>query len=448
VKPREEISREVAIERMVPGGEGLGRVDGVVALVQDVYPGDRVTAALTAEGPRLFRGRAVEVLSPGPHARPPGAVCPRAADGTCGGCDWPRARPDSAKALKTELVLDALRRVGGLDASEIPLPGFVPSPPNYRLRNRLHRDSDGRLGFFAPRSNRVVADLSLCEIVSGALLARLPAIRESFRRLGPAEGELATLEDRSGRLLLGEFRLAPGAGRGISWSAGKGPFDGFRIRDPESRVLFEDGPSHLDLETRTATFRVAVSSFFQGNRFLLDAFLDEVRSALRAARGGEGPGAGPVRALDLYAGVGFLTRPLLEEAAERGGEVVAVEVDASSSGDLSANLRRWHEGGLPPARGAVTTAEAFLAPDSRSAGSGVFDVVVADPPRAGLSPAVRRGLLRMRPRALVMVSCDPPTLGRDLAALHASYRLDRLTLLDLFPGTHHVEAVALLVRRT
>jgi 23S rRNA (uracil1939-C5)-methyltransferase len=448
VTPPEAFSREVVIDRMVPGGEGLGRVDGIVALVQGGTPGDRVIASLTVESPSLLRGRAVEVLSPGPHGRSPGEVCPRAADGSCGGCDWPRVRKDSAKALKTELVLDALRRVGGLGASELPFPSFVPSPPNYRLRNRLHRGSDGRLGFFAPHSNRVAADLSSCEIVSEALLARLPAIRESFRRLGPAKGELATLEDRNGNVLLGEFRLASGKIRGVSSNVNRGPFDGFRLRHPEGYILFEDGPSALELETARATFRVSVSSFFQGNRFLLDAFLDEVRSALREAFRGEGSATGPIRALDLYAGVGFLTRPILEAAAERGGEVVAVEVDASSSDDLSANLRRWEAGGLPPARGAAMTAEAFLAPGSPTEKPGIFDVVVADPPRAGLSPAVRRGLLRIRPPAIVMVSCDPPTLGRDLAAFRRAYRVDRLTLLDLFPGTHHVEAVALLVRRT
>ena len=445
--PREPFVRDVTIERIVPGGEGLGHVDGIVALVRGAYPGDRVTASLHAESPRLCRGRAVEVLAAGPHARPPGEVCPLAADGSCGGCDWPGARAGSAGALKTELVLDALRRIGGLAASDVPPPTFVPSPPNYRLRNRLHRGADGRLGFFAPRSNRVAADLASCQIVSESLLERLPAIRDSFRRLGSAEGELATLEDRSGSLLLGELRLSAPAGRSVPSGFSRGPFDGLRLLDLDGRALFEDGPSSLDLETALGTFRVSVSSFFQGNRFLLDAFLDEIRFALGAVPRASGT-AGPFRALDLYAGVGFLTLPLLEAAAVRDGVVVAVEVDASSSNDLSANLRRWSGGGLPEARLVVSTAEAFLAGRGDPDGSVDFDVVVADPPRAGLSPAVRRGLLRSRPPVLVMVSCDPPTLGRDLAALRGSYRLDRLTLLDLFPGTHHVEAVALLVART
>ncbi|HSB35402.1 MAG TPA: RsmD family RNA methyltransferase, partial [Thermoanaerobaculia bacterium] len=189
------------------------------------------------------------------------------------------------------------------------------------------------------------------------------------------------------------------------------------------------------------SFQVSVSSFFQGNRFLLDAFLGVIRAALGAA--------GPFRtALDLYAGVGFLTRPLLEGAGGTGGEVVAVEVDVSSSKDLFENLRRWTSEGLPGARADTVEAEAFLSSRRRSRDSGPFDVVVADPPRAGLSPGVRRALSRLRPESLLMVSCDPPTLARDVAAFHPHYAVRRLTLIDLFPGTHHVESVALLSRRT
>ncbi|HQR45885.1 MAG TPA: hypothetical protein PK598_07700, partial [Thermoanaerobaculia bacterium] len=87
--PAGRFSRELTVERVVPGGEGLGRVEGVVALVEGGLPGDRVLAELAPEGPGLFRGRAAAILSAGPHRRPPGEVCARAAEGSCGGCDWP-----------------------------------------------------------------------------------------------------------------------------------------------------------------------------------------------------------------------------------------------------------------------------------------------------------------------------------------------------------------------
>ncbi len=465
---------EAVIERVVPGGEGLARLSGVVTLVPGGLPGDRVRLRVTEVSDRLVRGALEEVLTPGETRRPDAAICPRARDASCGGCDWPAARLEHHRELKTALVLDAMRRLAGLSAEDLPEPRWLGSARNYRLRNRLHLDSQGRLGFFAPRST-AVANLETCEIVSKALLARLPAIREHLSMLGPVEGELWTLESRSGDRLLGELRLGGlrlggvrlGARQGLQISSkvkeiGRGPFDGLRVVDAGGRALLSDGPSSLLIVAGGASFDVSVSSFFQGNLYLLDAFLEEIRtalragedSALRAVLGKEEKGARPIRAVDLYAGVGFMTRPLIELAHEvGGGEVTSVEIDPSSSSSLSKNLSLWSSSGLPLARAVRSSAESFLSslskqksPNPHSPNSPI-DVLVADPPRAGLSPAVRAGILRLLPRRLLMVSCDPPTLARDLAALKARYTVERLTLLDLFPQTHHVETVALLARR-
>jgi 23S rRNA (uracil1939-C5)-methyltransferase len=429
---------EAVVERVVPGGEGLSRTDGVVTLVAGALPGDRVRVHVDEASPRLVRGRAEAILVSGEARRPDADVCPLARSGACGGCDWPAARPEHHRALKTELVLDALRRLGGLKAENLPEPRWLGSPPNYRLRNRLHLDREGRLGFFAPRSN-AVADLEGCQIVSKPFLERLPALREHVRSFGPLEGELLTLESREGKTLLGELRLGGGEGGGPenSLKVKRGPFDGFRVVGAGGRPLASDGPSSLSIVAGGASFDVSVSSFFQGNLFLLDAFLDEIRTALR--------GLNARRAVDLYAGVGFMTRPLLELAAETGGgEVTAVEIDPASSNSLSKNLRSWHQEGLPLATAARASAESFF--HSKKSGSPV-SLLLADPPRAGLSPEVRRGILRLAPAHVLMVSCDPPTLARDLAALGGRYAMTRLTLLDLFPQTHHVETVALLARR-
>ncbi len=434
---------EAAVERVVPGGEGLARTDGVVTLIAGGLPGDRVRLRVDESSPRLIRGRAGEILRAGAARRPDADVCTLARSGACGGCDWPAARPEHHRGLKTELVLDALRRLGGLKAADLPEPGWLGSPPNYRLRNRLHLDREGRLGFFAPRSN-TVADLEGCQIVSKPFLARLPSLREHLRSFGPLEGELLTLESRDGAVLLGELRL--GGGDGLQSSSkvketGRGPFDGFRVVDDGGRVIGADGPSSLALSAGGASFDVSVSSFFQGNLFLLDAFMEEIRTALRAGRGG---GVGrSFQAVDLYSGVGFMTRPLLELAAgTSGGEVTAVEIEPSAFHSLSKNLQAWHQESLPLARSLRASAESFF-----NLQKSPLDLLLADPPRAGLSPEVRKGILRLSPPHVLMVSCDPPTLSRDLAALKERYAVTRLTLLDLFPQTHHVETVALLAAR-
>jgi 23S rRNA (uracil1939-C5)-methyltransferase len=169
-------------------------------------------------------------------------------------------------------------------------------------------------------------------------------------------------------------------------------------------------------------FRVSGNSFFQVNRFLLDAL---VETALDGAQGDW--------ALDLYAGAGLFSLPL----ARRFGAVTAVESGAGAVYDLRWNAER---AGAVNLRAEQQTAEKYL--ESLDVAP---DFVLLDPPRAGLGPGMVTQLNRLRPRALVIVACDPVTLARDLAGLTgAGYRLERLTLVDLFPQTFHVETVASL----
>lgn len=428
------MERELTVERVVPGGSGLGRLDGAVTLVSGGLPGDRLLVDPRPDGPRMVRADIVSVIEPGPHRRPEGEVCPRARDGSCGGCDWPALRLESHGTMKEELLRDALRRIGRIPDAQVPQVRFVPSPRSYRLRSRLRWDGRGALGFVGKASSRV-SNLVSCEVISESLLSRLPAVREALAGAHVPECEVQTLEGRSGAPLLGELRFerrVPAPERIAE--ALQGPLDGVRVV-VANRLAASRGPSALDVEAGGARFRVSVSSFFQANRFLLDAFLDEARSVARAAAA-EGTSRG---ALDLYAGAGFLTRPLLET----GFDTDAVESDPSSSADLISNLASWRTEGLPGRGRAVATDVESHVSRMREP----FDLVFADPPREGLSPVVRQALLRIRPRRLFLVSCDPATFARDLAALLPRFRVRSLTLLDLFPGTHHVETLAELERR-
>jgi 23S rRNA (uracil1939-C5)-methyltransferase len=427
--PEDGENVELVVERVVPGGDGLARMDGAVVLIGGGLPGDVLTVRLARDGPRLYRGTVVHVVKPSPQRRPEAEVCPRALAGACGGCDWPAATLAGHRELKVSVVHDALRRVGKLAEGDLPPFGWIGSPRSYRLRNRLHVDSLGRVGFYAPRSNDVDR-LEQCEIVSETLLARLPAVSAVFASAARA-GELETLEGTGGTPLVARFRpVLPVADPGALAAALLGPLDGIEILRPGGESAARLGKSHVDLDVGDARFRVSAASFFQGNRFLLLPFLDEARRMLRLAAGGG-------RAVDLYAGGGFLTRPLLE----LGFRTTAVEVDRWSSVDLQRNLSAWALQGIGGGTAVRTSAEEFISRE-RSAP----DVVVIDPPRAGMSPEVRKALRRLQPRALLLVACDPATFARDMGEMRSTWRIRQVTLLDLFPGTHHVESMALLER--
>jgi 23S rRNA (uracil1939-C5)-methyltransferase len=249
------VRRELTVERVVPGGDGFARLDGAVVLVAGGLPGDRVAVEPRRDGARLLRADVLSVLSAGPHRREEGEVCARARDGSCGGCDWPALRLESHGRLKEELVRDALRRVGHVPDAELPGVRFVGSPRRYRLRSRLRWDGTRTLGFLGRASSRV-ARLEECEVVSEALLGRLPSLREALRAAGAPACEVQTLEGRDGSPLLGEIRLGAACGGADRLAeALHGPLDGVRVV-AAGRLLASRGPGSLVLESGGARFRV------------------------------------------------------------------------------------------------------------------------------------------------------------------------------------------------
>jgi 23S rRNA (uracil1939-C5)-methyltransferase len=181
--------------------------------------------------------------------------------------------------------------------------------------------------------------------------------------------------------------------------------------------------STIDYPAAGTTYRVGHRSFFQVNRFLVDALVD---AAVADAAG--------AHAIDLYSGVGLFSIKL----ASRFGRVTAVESGRSAVRDLETNAER---AGVTVG-GVQDDVESFLAKVDTAP-----DFVLADPPRAGLGKRAVRELLRLSPQRIHIVACDPATLARDIAALTGEgYRIERLTMADLFPHTYHIETIAYLVR--
>jgi 23S rRNA (uracil1939-C5)-methyltransferase len=389
------------VEKLVYGGEGLARLDGRVVFTPFVLPGERIRAESRQEKPGLVRARAVEVLDPAPER----VAAPCQYFGKCGGCHYQHAPYEYQLELKRAILIEELRRLGKIEPpAEI---GIVSAEPwGYRNRAQLHVE-DGRLGYREARSHRLCA-IDHCPISS-------PMINEAIRTLVYMQQEgrwprfVRSLEiftdERQVQINVLETDR-PVARRFFDWCA-------------EQIPALVTGA--LDYEGR---FRVSSNSFFQVNRFLADRL---VETAIGDASGDT--------ALDLYAGVGLFSLPL----AKRFGSVTAIESGGGAVRDLQFNAER---AGLSNLKAEQRSAEEALAGLTHPP-----DLILLDPPRSGLGKAVVERLLALRAPRVTIVACDPATLARDLAILIAGgYQVDRMTLVDLFPQTFHLETVVALVR--
>lgn len=391
----------VAIEKLVYGGFGLGRLEGRVVLVPFVLPGETVCVAIERERPGLLEARLLQIAAPAAgRAEPP---CPFFF--RCGGCQYQHAGYELQLEAKRTILAETLRRVGKLEPPEAIR--TVSGPPwQYRNRTQFHIEG-GRIGYFEFGSHRLIP-VDRCPISSPKINDTLRALIEMLRdpRFPRFVRSLEVFTNET-EVLLNVVETESGRGvsrRFFDWCAERLP--GFA--------------EALEYQAAGEAYRVSRRSFFQVNRFLADHL---VRCALEGAEGES--------ALDLYAGVGLFTVPLARRFA-----VTAVESNAAAARDLEHNARRAGTA-LQIEHNSV---EMFLFPLERTP-----DFILADPPRSGLGKRVVRELLRLRPPRLNIVSCDPATLARDLAPLvSGGYRIDGLTLIDLFPQTFHIEAVARL----
>ncbi len=370
------------------GGDALARLDGRVVLTPYVLPGERARVDVREN----VHADLVEVLAPSPERVTP--PCPYF--GHCGGCQYQHAPYEFQLARKVEILREQLRRVGKIDyQGEIQ----IVSGPSFGYRNRAQfHIADGRIGYLAARSHELVALTGDCPISSPRLNQALAMLRER-------------LDDPRFPRFVHSIEVFTNE-TGVQINV-------LETDRPVARSFYEWCESTVALEYPTALgiFRVSPRSFFQVNRFLIEPL---VENALDEFAG--------TTALDLYAGVGLFALPL----ARKFTKVVAVESSSSASRDLEVNAER---------AGVSVQAMLARAEDYLASVTDIPDLVLADPPRAGLGKTVVAHLARLAPKYLTIISCDPATLARDLAALQG-YTMERLILVDLFPQTYHLETIA------
>lgn len=387
------------MEKLVYGGDGLARVDGRVVFAPFVLPGERARVRAEQEKPGMVKAATEAVLEP--SAERVAAPCPYF--GRCGGCHYQHAAYEFQLAAKRQILVEELRRLGKIEApAEIET--VAGEPWGYRNRAQLHVEN-GRLGYREARSHKLCS-IDRCPISSPKLneaIAKLVGMLRDRRWPRFVRGIELFTDERQLQLNVTETER-PVARRFFEWCAEE-------IPGVVANTLDYDG-----------RFRVSRNSFFQVNRFLLDRL---VETAIGGASG--------ETALDLYSGVGLFTLAL----APNFGRVAAVESGSTAVRDLLFNAER---GGMGNVSANVATAESWLEKLETAP-----DLVVLDPPRAGLGKVVVGRLAVLKPRAVTIVSCDPATLARDLAGLLAAgYRVEKMALVDLFPQTYHLETVVRL----
>ena len=413
------MTTHLRVERLIPGGQGLARApDGRAAFVPGGLPGDVISPLRLREKRRHVTVVEWELVQGGP-SRLPEAPCALA--DRCGGCDWMYLDRPAQLRCKAGLLEDCLRRIGGFTVDVLP-PQPVGPDLGYRARLRLHADRRGRLGLYE-RSSRQLVELTSCPVAHGAINGALATLRELCPGGLPGLRELELRAAPIGAPVVavrGGENLPPQTRRALDLLAGELPVvtrGAAPGRGPDQAWPL---PGGLEL-------RVPADGFVQVNPAVNLALVEAVLEGARRR---------DVRTfVDLFCGAGNFSLPLL--AAGCAGVGIELSEPACRAAERSARAA-----GL---RGR------FLSGDAATVLAGLRregppDLVVLDPPRTGARETVP-GILDLAPATIACVSCDPATLARDLRDLvRGGYRLVDVFAFDMFPHTHHVEALAWLER--
>ena len=381
---------EVSIEKIVPNGFGLAFAENLTVFVALAVCGDKLRVRINQLKGKTAFAEIVEIIEPSAQRIEP--TC--AYFGRCGGCDFQQMDYETQLEAKVAILRDCLSRIGKIDfkaaISIIP----SPQPYEYRARAAWHIDTRRKkIGYFQRNSHQVI-DVENCPILTAELQETLTALRreiewESFW------AEIVEIE-------------AANSGEDVSIY---------------SNELIEQ-VEEISFQANENRYFYNANTFFQGNPLLIESLIE---TAIKDANG--------VTALDLYCGVGLFTLPLTErftnvigvEGNEKAVDFARKNIEQArieNANIFTENVGDWLSYNLNDLQG--------------------IDFVLLDPPRAGTEKETIENLLKIKPKEIAYVSCEPATLARDLRILSESYSIESITALDLFPQTHHVETVVRL----
>ena len=416
---------DLEITNIAHGGVCVARHDGRVVFVSDTLPGERVRARLTDQGhSRFWRAETVEVLEASAERLPHvwhAASLAHAPEHRAGGAEFGHARLAYQRELKRRVIAEAMKRTGHLPDSVLeelrltvePAPDETTRGTQWRTRVRLQVDDSGRLGPFASRTHAVVP-VSDYPLATTALADAIP-----FAQRFPEAATVDVVATSAGdvRVLVAE-----------------------RSQRRSSKQV---RPARVPVIERVGTreFRVDARGFWQVHQCAASTLSAAVAAAVTAES--FDPGAAN---LDLYGGVGLFAAAV----GDRFGStlrITSVETDPWASDDAGVNLADWVGARVYAARVDVFLRDVLVSASAKERDRLRSGTVVLDPPRSGAGRAVIEPLVLCAPAQIIYVACDPVALARDTQTLRQhGYDLEALRVFDLFPNTHHMEAVATFTR--
>ncbi len=400
----------ITIDRPAYGGLSIGRHEGKVVMIKGaVLPGETAEVMVETVKKDYLAATVRKIIEPSPYRADP----PCRYFGICGGCQFQHITYKRQITLKEEVLSDCLRRLGGTDTRlSAPLTGG--NPWHYRLRGQFKVTRRG-IGFYRENSREVV-DIDSCPLMAEEINTLLEKVKSAAGDFDMKEIHI-TAAGRSTALVKLETRTDLKKASSTFLNLG---ISGLCLETPDKKIS-EYGKTRITLDLLDLKYCVSPMTFFQSHWNLNQRVVEFIRKELSPFEG--------KRVLDMYAGAGNFSLPLASD-----NEITAVEENPYAIEDGRKNLEMNK---IRSCRFVKSSAEDFHSEEQ-------FDVVILDPPRAGLTNRVMTKMLSLAPEKIIYISCNPPTFARDLKKLLAKYDIESVRMIDFFPQTFHIESLAFL----
>ena len=426
---------EVEIARLASDGSGIGYIDGITTFVLGMLPGEKGKVRITESKKSFLRAEPMEISLLSPERAAP--ECPVYTE--CGGCSLQHMRYEYTLEWKRRWVEDALQRIGGITDAEIePVIGMT-DPWRYRNKAILHRDDQGIFGYYKEKSNDVIS-FSDCLLLSTGMNNKITKLQKVMGKNYPGIKTATFRRSNHGKsLVLLEGNVQDNVQTDKMLKEIRKETDFYpevcSVSIPKGARSFRGtGPQFLNEYIDGIRFKVSPRAFLQVNPIQTKVLYDLVLSLAQLT--------GSEEIWDLYCGIGTITLLL----ARRSRKVIGFEENPHAIEDGIENAK---ENGITNVRFIQGKVE-----DKLKTFLGKPDLVVTDPPRAGMDPEVVERLLKAKPKRIIYVSCNPATLARDLKAIRAEngkqaevYSIKKVQPVDMFPWTSHVETVVLIEKK-